>query len=144
MSSFAPEVIEVFKKQRIDLLSKIDKLELELEECKMSVTALETLLRNEGHSIVSDHFEVEEHYPYEGNLTDKLLYVLGSLGETTAKKIAEDIVEWEDIVGHVQYDTDEAKEKLGRTITLYASRLYNEGRIDARKVGNTNLYSLKK
>lgn len=141
---FTPEIIEVFKKQRIDLLSRIDQLELELEECKTSVSALETLLRNEGHSIVEDHFDVGEKYPHHGTLTEKLLYVLAHEGETTAKKITEEIISWDDLIGDGIYNSDEARDKLFRTITLYASRLFNEGKIDARKVGNTNVYSIKK
>ena len=139
---FTPEVIEVFKKQRIELLSQIDRLELELEECKTSVSALETLLRNEGHSILEDHFDMNR-YPSDGNLTDKLIFLLNHGGESTAKNIAEEIIELDNLLGHGSYDTEESKDKLARTITLYASRLYNEGRIDARKVGNTNLYSVK-
>ena len=138
---FTPEVIEVFKKQRIELLSRIDQLELELEECKTSTAALETLLRNEGHSILEDHFEVPNRYPYDENLTNKLLYVLSELEEATAKRIAEEIISYHDIIDN-HYDSDEEKDKLFRTITLYASRLFNEGRIEAKKVGNTNVYSL--
>lgn len=137
MTDLNTDLTELYKRERQKLLTKIDRYKREIEEDEKKVQALEILIGDTDHSIVEDHYAVNENkYPYDGTWTDKLLWVLDEMKEGTAREIADSLIEIEGI-------KNEATQKTVRnTITLYCSRLLAEQQLEARQIGKTNVYSI--
>jgi len=74
-------------------------------------------------------------YPSKGTNEEKIKYILGKIGKSTATRIAEFIQQAEQV-------PDDKSDKLHGIITMVASSMYTSGKIKAEKDGKRNLYFL--
>ncbi|MDR0800911.1 hypothetical protein [Fluviicola sp.] len=130
------DINSVYRQQRSLLLTKIERYKREIEEDERKVKALEILIGEENYSILSDHYDNDEQYPFTGTYADKIKFVISEKGSATAKDISNEIIRIE------QIDTTEDENRVKLNVTLNASRLYKEGVLEVDKAGNANIYSL--